>query len=122
LQNLDRNVRKVRGRDESDFFVAKYRLLLQSVIIRWEPPPKEFENGIVTGYKIKYRKASSRRSQSTTTDGNRRLYVLTELARGTKYHIKIMAINVNGSGPATDWKAATTFSTDRDGKLGRAVI
>ncbi|XP_064644892.1 neogenin-like isoform X12 [Lineus longissimus] len=85
-----------------------------SVIVRWEPPPKEFQNGVITGYKIKFKKAKSGRTKSATTDGNRRLYVLTELDRGTKYHIKIAAINVNGSGPATDWKAATTFSTDRD--------
>ena len=26
-----------------------------SVIVRWEPPPKESQNGIITGYKIRWR-------------------------------------------------------------------
>ena len=26
-----------------------------SIIVRWEPPPKESQNGIITGYKIRWR-------------------------------------------------------------------
>lgn len=27
----------------------------QSIIARWEPPPKESRNGVITGYKIRWR-------------------------------------------------------------------
>lgn len=49
----------------------------QSIIIRWEPPPKESQNGIITGYKVRYKLKGSRRGDTITTDGNRRLYALS---------------------------------------------
>lgn len=49
-----------------------------------------------------------------TTDGNTLFTVLTELDRGTEYQIKIAALNVNGTGPFTDWITASTFERDLD--------
>ena len=45
--------------------------------MRWEPPPKESQNGILTGYKIKWRTAGSKNTQTVSTDGSRRLYAVT---------------------------------------------
>ncbi|UYV61776.1 NEO1, partial [Cordylochernes scorpioides] len=86
----------------------------QSVIIRWEPPPKDSQNGIITGYKIRYKLKGSRRGETVTTDGNRRLYTLTNLNRGAQYSIKMAAMTVNGSGPATEWMTKDTFQNDLD--------
>jgi neogenin len=45
--------------------------------VRWEPPPKESQNGIITGYKIKWRRAGKGNTQTVSTDGSRRLYAIT---------------------------------------------
>ncbi|KAG1673521.1 Neogenin [Nymphon striatum] len=85
-----------------------------SVVIRWEPPPEESQNGIITGYKIRYKQKGKRRGETVTTDGNRRLYALTNLERGAQYNIRISALTVNGSGPVTEWQAVQTYTNDLD--------
>ena len=93
-------------------------LTLQSLVVRWEPPPPDSQNGIITGYKIRYKKkgGGSRGSSTVTTDGDRRLYALTDLQKDTEYQVKISAQTVNGSGPASDRLRATTYKDDLDGK------
>ncbi|KAB7501983.1 Neogenin [Armadillidium nasatum] len=86
----------------------------RSLILRWEPPPPMDQNGIITGYKIRYKKRGSPGTTTKTTDGNRRLYVLTDLEKNTLYAIKLSAMTVNGSGPATNWIQAETFANDLD--------
>lgn len=87
--------------------------IFQSLIIRWEPPPLEGRNGIVTGYKIRYRKIG-RKGDTITTPGNSRIHTLTNLERSSTYQIRLSAINVNGSGPSTDWLTADTYENDQD--------
>lgn len=92
--------------------------------MRWEPPPKEHQNGIITGYKIRYKPKTGRgrlplhgtgsSGSTATTDGSRRLYTLTGLTRGTEYQIRVSALTVNGSGPMTEWLTAETFENDLD--------
>ncbi|XP_045125604.1 neogenin-like isoform X4 [Portunus trituberculatus] len=87
----------------------------ESLIIRWEPPPTEHQNGIITGYKIRYKeRGKSGSSKTRTTDGNRRLFPLTELKKSTPYSIKLAALTVNGTGPYTQSKLAETFANDLD--------
>jgi len=74
----------------------------------------EFRNGIITGYKIKYKQKGKKRAQTATTDGNTLFMVLNDLDKGTEYQIKLAAINVNGSGPFTEWIPAVTFLRDLD--------
>jgi hypothetical protein len=50
--------------------------------VRWEPPPKESQNGIITGYKIKWRRAGKGNTQTVSTDGSRRLYAITGTPMG----------------------------------------
>ena len=88
-----------------------------SVIARWEPPSKESRNGIITGYKIRWRPANSKRSvkgEVVTTDGSRRLFAITGLENGHSYEVKMAALTVNGSGPGTPWMQVTTFTSDLD--------
>lgn len=99
--------------------------LLQSIIVRWDPPSLENQNGIITGYKIRYKPKTGRgrlplnpgspnAGSTATTDGSRRLYTLTGLTRGTEYQIRVSAMTVNGSGPMTEWLTAETFENDLD--------
>ena len=89
------------------------------VPVRWEPPPKESQNGVLTGYKLKWRKSGKGISgrdgtQTVSTDGSRRLYAISGLQRGKQYQVRISALTVNGSGPATGWLYASTFESDLD--------
>ncbi|XP_017884973.1 neogenin isoform X5 [Ceratina calcarata] len=85
-----------------------------SIIIRWEPP-LEGQNGIVTGYKIRYRR-HDRGSQpvTITTEGNQRSRVLTGLEKHVVYQIRVCALNVNGTGPWTEWIQIETYETESD--------
>ena len=87
--------------------------------VRWEPPPKESQNGVLTGYKLKWRKSGKGISgrdgtQTVSTDGSRRLYAISGLQKGKQYQVRISALTVNGSGPATGWLYASTFESDLD--------
>ncbi|XP_076634559.1 neogenin protein frazzled isoform X8 [Colletes latitarsis] len=87
-----------------------------SIIIRWEPP-LEGQNGIITGYKIRYRR-HDRGSQpvTITTEGNQRSRVLTGLEKHVAYQVRICALNVNGTGPWTEWIQIETYETESDEK------
>ena len=84
--------------------------------MRWEPPPEDSQNGIITGYKIRFRRKNTRRSDTLTTDGNRRSLALTGLQRGKEYQVKVWALNVNGTSPTTQWILGETFVNDLDGE------
>ncbi|XP_056003789.1 neogenin-like isoform X3 [Ostrea edulis] len=86
-----------------------------SLIVRWDPPPLDHQNGIITGYKIRYKmRGASRNGATVTTDGNRRLYALTNLEKDSEYQVRISALTVNGSGPLTPKLKATTYKDDLD--------
>ncbi|XP_076438813.1 neogenin-like [Babylonia areolata] len=84
------------------------------IIVRWQPPPPEAQNGIIVGYKIRFRAENNRRGDNVATDGNRNTYALTGLKKGTAYRVRISALTVNGTGPVTPWMHATTYHSDLD--------
>lgn len=85
-----------------------------SLMVSWQPPPAGTRNGIITGYKIRYKQRGGKRGETVTTDGNRRVYSLENLQKGTEYAVRISAMTVNGTGPATDWLVTETFTIDLD--------
>jgi len=63
----------------------------KSIIIRWEPPPAESQNGVITGYKIRWRRDKTKgESEVFTTDGSRRLYAVSGLKNGKEYQVIII--------------------------------
>ncbi|XP_044265919.1 neogenin isoform X2 [Tribolium madens] len=84
-----------------------------TVIVRWEPPPPEYQNGVITGYKLKYRK-QGKKGVTVTTSANERFYVLNDLERGAEYQVKLWAINVNGTSPPSEWITVETYKNDLD--------
>jgi neogenin len=72
------------------------------------------QNAVITGYKIRYRRKGRRHSCSMSAPGNRRMFVIAELDRGTEYQVKLLALNANGKGPFTDWLSVTTLDSDLD--------
>ncbi|XP_077420108.1 neogenin 1a isoform X3 [Vanacampus margaritifer] len=86
----------------------------KSIMLRWQPPPSNSQNGEITGYKIRYRKGSRRSETAETTGGTQLSKLIDGLERGTEYSFRVSAITVNGTGPATDWTATETFESDLD--------
>ncbi|XP_070324906.1 neogenin isoform X9 [Odocoileus virginianus] len=87
----------------------------KSIVIHWQPPPPAAQNGQITGYKVRYRKASRKSDVTETLVSGTQLSQLIEgLDRGTEYNFRVAALTVNGTGPATDWLSAETFESDLD--------
>lgn len=61
-------------------------------MVRWEPPPKDGQNGVITGYKLRYKKQTRRdggdRGYTVTAAGDRRLHVLSNLEKGSVYQVR----------------------------------
>uniref|UniRef100_A0AAY4D2Y2 Neogenin n=1 Tax=Denticeps clupeoides TaxID=299321 RepID=A0AAY4D2Y2_9TELE len=85
----------------------------KSIMARWQPPPGDMQNGDITGYKIRYRKAG-RKNEVTEIAACAKSDHFTGLQRGTEYSVRVSALTVNGSGPATDWVTAETFESELD--------
>lgn len=86
-----------------------------SVIVRWDPPPKDECNGVITGYKLRYRARDRRGKPDTvTTGGNKRYYLLEGLDKSSVYQVRLWAMTVNGTGPPTEWHTLETYENDLD--------
>ncbi|KAL4216343.1 putative aminophospholipid-translocase [Mactra antiquata] len=85
-----------------------------SIVVRWQPPKAEHQNGKITGYKIRYKKKNAKKGFTVTTSMERDLYALTDLKKDTVYLVRISAQTVNGSGPPTEWASAKTYADDLD--------
>ena len=44
--------------------------------MRWQPPPADERNGMITGYKIRYKKDGDRKGAAVTEDANQRSFAL----------------------------------------------
>ena len=51
-------------------------VILQSIIVSWEAPPDDSQNGVITGYKIRYKERGEKGGDTVTTDGSRRVFDL----------------------------------------------
>ncbi|XP_053621423.1 neogenin isoform X3 [Plodia interpunctella] len=92
-----------------------------SILVRWDAPPLRTHRGSLTGYKVRYRAlapttttATRRKADSLTTPADARKAELRNLATATTYQIRVCAINVNGSGPFSEWVTASTQQQQLD--------
>lgn len=86
----------------------------KSIMVRWQPPLLNAQNGEIINYKIRYRKGSRRSEAAEMTAGTQLSKLIDGLERGTEYSFRVSAITVNGTGPATEWTTAETFESDLD--------
>uniref|UniRef100_A0A7N8WX80 DCC netrin 1 receptor n=1 Tax=Mastacembelus armatus TaxID=205130 RepID=A0A7N8WX80_9TELE len=88
-------------------------VLSRSIKVSWQPPPHSTQNGIITAYKIKYRK-TGRRGDQEAIEPNNFWYLFTGLEKGSQYSFQVAAMTANGTGPASDWYTAETPENDLD--------
>ncbi|XP_069577980.1 netrin receptor DCC [Brachyistius frenatus] len=88
-------------------------VLSRSIKVSWQPPPRGAQNGIITAYKIKYRK-TGRRGDQEAIEPNNFWYLFTGLEKGSQYSFQVAAMTANGTGPASEWYTAETPENDLD--------
>ncbi|XP_061836580.1 netrin receptor DCC isoform X1 [Nerophis lumbriciformis] len=88
-------------------------VLSRSIKVSWQPPPRGAQNGIISAYKIKYRK-TGRRGDQEAIEPNNLWYLFTGLEKGSQYSFQVSAMTTNGTGPASDWYTAETPENDLD--------
>ncbi|KAG7268347.1 hypothetical protein CRUP_037441, partial [Coryphaenoides rupestris] len=89
-------------------------VLSRSIKVCWQPPPPSSLNGLITAYKIRYRR-NGRRGDQEALEPNNYWYLFTGLEKGTQYSFQVAAMTVNGTGPPSEWISAETPETDLDG-------
>ena len=80
-----------------------------SAILRWDPPAEKDQNGVITGYLIKYHLTSDPSSQMTRTVGAVTQSSLDNLMTKVTYSFTVAAINSNGTGPDATMVMFTTI-------------
>ncbi|KAI3361747.1 hypothetical protein L3Q82_001956 [Scortum barcoo] len=94
-------------------------VLSRSIKVSWQPPPRSTQNGIITAYRIKYRKTGRRGDQEAIEPNNFWFYDRVDagvkgLEKGSQYSFQVAAMTANGTGPASDWYTTETPENDLD--------
>ena len=83
-----------------------------SISVSWEEVQAELQNGIITGYTIKYQSLTENDNGVVQAGPNDRQANLTGLKEFFEYNISVVAFTVKGGGPAN----FTVVKTDQDSK------
>ena len=86
----------------------------KSAILRWDPPAEKDQNGVITGYLIKYQLSNDSSNQMRRTVGAVNRSSLDNLMTGVTYSFTVAAINSNGTGPDA---TMVIFTTIPDSKI-----
>ena len=91
----------------------------RSVTLEWSIPPPSGRNGIITSYMIQWKSGITQTSpinhtveQPTFTTPEHISRTLGGLTPYTNYIWRVAAVNINGTGPFSEWN---NFRTDEDG-------
>ena len=103
----------VPSKAPSGFTVAAFSST--SITASWQLPPEDSRNGIVTGFKLFYKKKGSAGppTQFTFNSGSNLTKVVTGLEKYTEYDFQVLAFTSVGDGPNSTVKSETT---KEDGK------
>ncbi|XP_071789268.1 uncharacterized protein [Asterias amurensis] len=86
-----------------------------AIRVIWNQPIFTERNGLITGYKLKYRTVDNgKRTHTLIIDGDVRSYTIQDLEKETAYEIRMAASNANGTGPFSDWLQIATFKEDKN--------
>ena len=86
-----------------------------SITASWQLPPADGRNGIITGFKLFYKKKGSAGSQIMVpvNSGSTRTRVVSGLDKYTEYEFQVLAYTSVGDGPKSTVKYERT---EEDGK------
>ncbi|XP_033725601.1 neogenin-like [Pecten maximus] len=84
---------------------------ITSIEVTWHAPPPSSWYGVLTGYVVSHRLVGHKISTKNFTNHTQRSCVIKDLRQGVLYEVAVAAMNVNGTGRASDW---IEIMTDRD--------
>ncbi|XP_073674426.1 roundabout homolog 1 [Garra rufa] len=85
-----------------------------AILVSWQPPPEEEQNGVVQEYKIWCLGNESRYHINRTVDGSTHSLLIPGLAAGVTYRVEVAAST--GAGPGVK-SEATSFQLDSSGRV-----
>ncbi|XP_077578451.1 roundabout homolog 1 [Stigmatopora nigra] len=89
-----------------------------AIVVSWQPPPEEDQNGVVQEYKIWCLGNESRYHINRTVDATTFSLVIPSLAAGVRYGVEVAASTGMGPGVKSD---VTYFQLDASGRMTAAV-
>uniref|UniRef100_A0A4W6DRL3 Roundabout guidance receptor 1 n=1 Tax=Lates calcarifer TaxID=8187 RepID=A0A4W6DRL3_LATCA len=85
-----------------------------AIVVSWQPPPEEEQNGVVQEYKIWCLGNESRYHINRTVDGSTLSVLIPSLAPGIRYSVEVAASTGAGPGVKSD---ITFFQLDASGRM-----
>uniref|UniRef100_A0A672KM51 Roundabout guidance receptor 1 n=1 Tax=Sinocyclocheilus grahami TaxID=75366 RepID=A0A672KM51_SINGR len=85
-----------------------------AILVSWQPPPEEEQNGVVQEYKIWCLGNESRYHINRTVDGSTHSVLIPGLVAGVTYRVEVAAST--GAGPGVK-SEATSFQLDSSGRV-----
>ncbi|XP_043115013.1 roundabout homolog 1 isoform X1 [Puntigrus tetrazona] len=85
-----------------------------AILVSWQPPPEEEQNGVVQEYKIWCLGNESRYHINRTVDGSTHSVLIPGLLAGVTYRVEVAASTGAGPGVKSD---ATSFQLDSTGRV-----
>ena len=89
-----------------------------SISVSWEEVQAELQNGIITGYTIKYQSLTENDNGVVQAGPDDRQANLTGLKEFVEYNISVIAFTVKGGGPPN----FTVVRTDQDSKSYNTLL
>uniref|UniRef100_A0A3P8NG79 Roundabout, axon guidance receptor, homolog 1 (Drosophila) n=1 Tax=Astatotilapia calliptera TaxID=8154 RepID=A0A3P8NG79_ASTCA len=89
-----------------------------AIIVSWQPPPEEEQNGVVQEYKIWCLGNETRYHINRTVDGSTFSVLIPSLAPGIRYSVEVAASTGAGPGVKSD---VTFFQLDASGRMTDTV-
>ncbi|XP_030647958.1 roundabout homolog 1 [Chanos chanos] len=120
FQGADSEVKVARTLEEApsgaprDVTVTKSDTNGTAILVAWQPPPEEEQNGVVQEYKIWCLGNESRYHVNRTVDGSTFSVVIPSLSPGIRYSVEVAASNGAGPGVKSD---VTFFQLDSQGHV-----
>ncbi|XP_041659251.1 roundabout homolog 1 isoform X4 [Cheilinus undulatus] len=90
-----------------------------AILVSWQPPPEEEQNGVVQEYKIWCLGNESRYHINRTVDGSTLSVLIPSLAPGIRYSVEVAASTGAGPGVKSD---ITYFQLDASGRMTETVV
>ncbi|XP_063763484.1 roundabout homolog 1 [Eleginops maclovinus] len=90
-----------------------------AIVVSWQPPPEEEQNGVVQEYKIWCLGNESRYHINRTVDGSTLSVLIPSLAPGIRYSVEVAASTGAGPGVKSD---ITFFQLDSSGRMTETGI
>ncbi|XP_060751455.1 roundabout homolog 1-like isoform X2 [Tachysurus vachellii] len=120
FQGADSEVKVVRTLEEAPSGAPRGVTITKSdtngtaILVAWQPPPEEEQNGVVQEYKIWCLGNESRYHVNRTVDGSTFSVVIPSLSPGIRYSVEVAASNGAGPGVKSD---VTFFQLDSSGQV-----